>query len=97
MPSITDRLKSAWNAFSGRGQTSAFVDYGAGSSYRPDRVSRIFYTAGASIVKAVSTRIAIDVAATTIEHVRLDENKNYKETIDSPLNNVILYYFNIKS
>lgn len=95
MPSITDRLKSAWNAFSGRGQTSAFVDYGAGSSYRPDRVSRIFYTADASIIKAVSTRIAIDVAATTIEHVRLDENNNYKETIDSPLNNCLSLSANI--
>lgn len=85
MASITDRLKSAWNAFNGRDQTRAYADVGMGASYRPDR-SRIFYTPDRSIVKAVTTRIAIDVAAVSFEHVKVDENKNRKETIESELN-----------
>ena len=94
MPSIAERVKSAWNAFNGINPTRSYIDYGAGSSYRPDR-DRVFFSADKSIVKAISTRIAIDVAATTIEHVRLDENKNYKETIESPLNNCLTLSANI--
>lgn len=94
MPSITDRFKSAWNAFNGRDPTMNYVDYGAGSSYRPDR-DRVFFSSDKSIIKAISTRIAIDVASTTIEHVMLDENKNYKETIESPLNNCLTLSANI--
>lgn len=94
MPSITDRFKSAWNAFNGRDQTRSYVDVGAGSSYRPDKMR--FYSIGdQSIVKAVSNRIAIDVATMTIEHVRLDENKNYKETIESSLNECLTLSANI--
>lgn len=94
MPSITDRFRSAWNAFNGRDPTMNYVDYGAGSSYRPDR-DRVFFSSDKSIIKAISTRIAIDVASTTIEHVMLDKNKNYKETLDSPLNNCLTLSANI--
>lgn len=96
MPSFTDRVKSAWNAFNGRDYSSSrpYVDIGSGSSYRPDR-SRIFYSSDASIVKAISTRIAIDVAATTLEHVRLDEERNYKETLFTPLNECLTLSANI--
>lgn len=96
MPSFTDRVKSAWNAFNGRdlNYSRPYVDIGSGSSYRPDR-SRIFYSSDASIVKAISTRIAIDVAATTLEHVRLDEERNYKETLFTPLNECLTLSANI--
>lgn len=94
MPSITDRFRNAWNAFNGRDYSKPYVDIGSGSSYRPDR-GRIFYTPDASIIKAISTRIAIDVAATTIEHVKLDEEKNYQETIDGPLNDCLTLSANI--
>lgn len=94
MPSFGERVKSAWNAFNGIAEPRPYVDYGLGSSYRPDR-SRMFYHSDGSIVKAISTRIAIDVASTTIEHVRLDENKNYKETLDSSLNECLNLSANI--
>lgn len=94
MPSLTDRLKSAWNAFNGRDSTKMYTDIGTGSSYRPDR-SRIFYASDSSIVKAVSTRIAMDVASVTIEHVKLDENNNFKETIYSSLNDCLTLSANI--
>ena len=50
MPSFTDRVKSAWNAFNGRdlNYSRPYVDIGSGSSYRPDR-SRIFFTADTSV------------------------------------------------
>lgn len=34
---------------------------------------------------AINTRIAMDAAAITINHVRLDENGRYDETVDSGL------------
>lgn len=94
MPSIADRLKNAWNAFNGQSAMQQRIDVGNGSSYRPDK-SRIFYTSDTSIVKAISTRIAMDVAATTIEHVRLDKNGNYSDTIDSSLNECLSLSANI--
>lgn len=94
MPSITERFKSAWNAFNGRESFRPYVDVGTGSSYRPDK-NRIFFSGDQSIVKAISNRIAIDVAAMTIEHVRLDEEKNFKESINSSLNECLNLSANI--
>ncbi len=91
MPEITlgDRLKNAWNAFTSRSPTSwtqpnGFSSYGL----RPDRV-RLSRGNERSIITAVYNRIAIDVAAVDIRHVRLDDNDRYIETIDSGLNNVL--------
>jgi predicted transcriptional regulator len=42
-----------------------------------------------SIITSVYNRIAMDVAAIPIEHVRLDENGRYAETISSGLNNTL--------
>lgn len=91
MPEITlgDRLKNAWNAFTSRSPTSwtqpnGFSSYGL----RPDRV-RLSRGNERSIITAVYNRIAIDVAAVDIRHVRLDENDRYIETIDSGLNNAL--------
>lgn len=94
MPSITERFKSAWNAFNGRESFRPYVDVGTGSSYRPDK-NRIFFSGDQSIVKAISNRIAIDVAAMTIEHVRLDEENNFKESINSSLNECLNLSANI--
>lgn len=94
MPSITERFKSAWNAFNGRESFRPYVDVGTGSSYRPDK-NRIFYSGDQSIVKAISNRIAIDVAAMTIEHVRLDEENNFRESINSSLNECLNLSANI--
>ena len=82
-----DRLKHAWNAFSGKGnETYAYfnpkVDYGYSSYSRPDRV---YMSRGneRSIVTAVYNRIAMDVASVVIKHVRLDENGRYIKEIKS--------------
>lgn len=87
MPKFVERLKHGWNAFLGRDPTGYFK-YGHGYSYRPDR-SRIRILNDHSIIATVQNRIAMDVAAISIEHVRIDENGNYVETIRSKLNEVL--------
>lgn len=91
--SFTDRLQHAWNAFMGRAPTNS--EYNVVSSYyRPDRVR---FTRGAdkSIVTMVYNRIAVDVAAINVEHVRVDEEGRFKELIKSGLNNALTLDANI--
>ena len=80
------RLKHAWNAFIN--DKDPTINYGVlGSSYyyRPDRQR---FTGGneRTIVTSVYNRIALDVSAVEIKHVRIDENDRYKETINSGIN-----------
>lgn len=88
------RLKHAWNAFFNRDPTTEFRDVGIGYSYRPDR-PRFSRGNERSIVTSVYNRIALDVAAITIQHVRLDDNERYIETIKSGLNNCLTLEANI--
>lgn len=83
--SFGTRLKYAWNAFMSRAPTDGYRDYGIGYTYRPDRIR---FTRGneRSITTSVYNRIALDVAAITIKHCRLDKNGRYIEDIDSGLN-----------
>ena len=81
-----DRLKHGWNAFTNnRDPTVYYRDLGSSYSYRPDRV-RFSRGNERSIVTSVYNRIALDVAAVEVRHVRLDENERYISTIDSGLN-----------
>lgn len=82
------RLKHAWNAFLNRDPTQTFADYGPSYSVRPDRV-RLTPGNEKSIVSSIITRIAIDVAGTTIQHVRLDQNGRFLEVIHSGLNDCL--------
>ena len=86
MPKFTDWLKHSWNAFTSRDptkETNAF--YGDATYYKPDRI-RSRRGNERSIVTAIYNRIAIDCAAIDIRHVKLDENKKYREDIDDELN-----------
>lgn len=85
---IGSRFKNAWNAFFNRDPTPIFDNSGNSSSYRPDRYRP---TRGneRSIITAINNRIAIDVAAIPIRHVRLDEDGGYLNTIESGLNNCL--------
>lgn len=89
---ISSRFKSAWNAFFNRDPTPRYA--GPSYSYRPDR-PRFSRGNERSIVTAVYNRIALDVAAISIQHVRLDENGRFLETIDSGLNNCLTLEANI--
>lgn len=83
--SIGSRLKHAWNAFFNKDPTPMNWDRGSVYTYRPDR-PRLTRGNERSIVTAVYNRIALDVAALTMKHCRLDENGRYSEDVDSKLN-----------
>lgn len=91
--SISSRLKHAWNAFFNKDPTYC-NSIGSGYSYRPDR-PRLTRGNEKTIVNSVYNRIALDVAAVDILHVRLDDNGRYLETINSGLNNCLTLEANI--
>lgn len=90
---LGSRLMHAWNAFTNRDPTYPRT---LGESYyhRPDRIQ---FTRGneRSIATAVYNRIAMDVAAVEIRHVKLDENMRYSSDIDSGLNKCLNLEANI--
>lgn len=89
-----DRLKHGWNAFLNDDEPRAAYSYGFSYGTRPDRV-RMTRGNEKSIITAIYNRIASDAAAIDIEHVRLDEEDRYLETIKSGLNNCLTLDANI--
>lgn len=87
------RLKHAWNAFRNKDPTD-WGNIGAGYVLRPDR-PRFSRGNERSIVTAVYNRIALDVAAINIRHIRLDENGRYFGDINSGLNNCLTVAANL--
>lgn len=85
MADIAKRFQHAWNAFLGRDPTKNNNPFLYGQGLRPDR-PRFSITNEKSIVNAIYNRIALDAAAVNIEHVKVDENGRYTETIHSGLN-----------
>ena len=86
---LLEKLKNAWNAFRQVEEPTyrapTYINYGYSSSSRPDRM---YFTRGndRSIITAVYTRMAVDVAMLDFRHVRTDEENRYLEDIDSGLN-----------
>lgn len=85
---FTDRLQHAWNAFMNRSPTNYYRNVGDSYTYRPDRI-RLARRNERSIVTSVYNRIALDVSAIDIKHVKLDENNRFKEEVNSGLNNCL--------
>lgn len=81
------RIRHAFNAFLNRSPTNTY-DNSMGTYYRPDRI-RLSRGNERSIVTSVFNRIALDVAAISIKHCRLDENERFSEVIESGLNNCL--------
>jgi hypothetical protein len=90
------RLKHAWDIFRNRDPTEEYVEQtiGPGTTFRADR-SFLRLTNERSIVTALYTRIAIDVSSIPIQHVKLDDDGRYQETIQSGLNYVLTQEANI--
>lgn len=83
--SLSSRVKNAWNAFMNRDPpVGRYVTYG-GSSYNPYR-SRLSRGNEKSFIAPIFTKIAMDCASISLQHVRVDSDGNYVETIDSKLN-----------
>lgn len=87
MPSFSERLQHAWNAFNNKDPTvpvTTNVYYG-GSSYNQSK-RRLSFGNERSIVNSIFNRIAADVASVDFKHVRLDINNRYVTTIEDGLN-----------
>lgn len=94
MSTFKERLKNSWSAFLGRDPTITYQDTGPGYSYRPDRT---ILTRGnsRSIVSSIYNIIATDVASIDIKHVKINENGQYVNDMDSHLNEVFTRSANI--
>lgn len=88
--SFGSRLKSAWNAFRSQADREpyTFQDYGYASSTSPVR-TRLTSGNERSIITAIYNRIALDVSSFDINHIRMDSNRRYVDTIDSGLQNCL--------
>ena len=93
MSNLPDRLINAWNAFRKLPATYN-PSLGLGTGYRPDR-NYLSPRSERSMISAMYNRIAIDAAAVNIEHVRVDKEDHYEETISSGLNDCLKYSANI--
>ncbi len=91
--SFGSRLKHAWNAFNGSTQMD-YRNLGMSYAYRADR-PRLSRGNERSIVTSVYNRIALDVAALKIQHIRLDENERFVSVIQDGLNNCLTVEANI--
>lgn len=95
--SLGSRVKRAWNAFNSSEETYLYrvpADTGPAYGRRPDR-RRIITGSERTIISSIYNRIAVDVASTTFEHVRTDNQDRYLETINSGLNNCLNVEANI--
>lgn len=82
------RLKHAWDAFTNKDPTRYYQNLGASYSSRPDR-PRLTRGNERSIITSVFNRIALDTAAISIQHCKLDKNGRLIEIIDSKLNDCL--------
>lgn len=92
---FTDRIQHAWNAFTGKEteQVESF-DFALGTSGSRPGHKKVHYSTS-SFAASIFNRIAIDVATTTFEHVKIgdgkddtlkDEEKKYREIQKTGLN-----------
>lgn len=100
MASIIDRVRNSVNAFLREADQPEQYrqDYqnGGYSSFgiRPDRTIRRMIQ-DRSIISSIYTRLSIDAASIPIEHVRLDTEKRFVESISSQLNDCLRVEANI--
>lgn len=90
-------IKHAWNAFTNWDEGYQQVQsYAAGSTFgvRPDR-TRLTFSNERSIVSSILMRMAADVAAIQMVHVRNDATGQYQGDISSGLNNCLTVQANI--
>lgn len=94
------RLKHAWNVFKSKDNNNAVVTeevnvpHVVGVSTKPDRV-RLHIQNERSIVASLYNRIAIDVSAIPIKHVKTNDNGRFIEEVKSSLNNCLSIEANI--
>ena len=87
---IFEKVKRGWNAFNGRDPTHMKVPANVEvSAFRPDRNRGVYFYSDKTFISSIKNRIAMDVAQVTFQHVKVDENGRYTETVDSTLNDIL--------
>ena len=95
MLNVSSRLKHAWNAFLNRAPTGAYpYGSGVGYGYQPGSF-RLTRGNERSIVTSVYNRIALDVAALNIQHVQLDSEGRFLNTLNTGFNNCLTLEANV--
>lgn len=102
--SYRDQLKHSWNVF---GSTSGPLDFtqpsrsfreiynlGIGSTSRPDG-PKLSPNKERNFIASIYNKIATDVAAVTIQHVKINLDGRYEKTINSGLNDCLNVEANI--
>lgn len=91
---VLHRWKNAWNAFFNKDPTGYKVPEGSSYSVRPDR-ARLTRGNERTIITAIYNRIALDVAALKFQHIQLDEEGRFKDTVKSNFNECLTLSANI--
>lgn len=88
MGTLGQRIVHAWNAFQSKDEVDLYVHQDLGLFNSTQNPARIRMSVGneRSILTTITNRIALDVASFDIQHVRIDDEGQYLETIKSPLN-----------
>lgn len=85
-----DRLMHAWNAFRGvRDDPPSTIGSDVSFGFRPDRV-RMPTLNNKNLIAPVLTQVSIDASGVELRHVRTDEDGQYKENMNSGLNECLL-------
>lgn len=98
MPTFRERLQHGWNAFTNNKDPTPNAFYSTdlmyGGNTRPDKY-RAKVSTERSFVSSIYNQIAIDAAAVSIRHVRVDENDRVVERINSHLDKALTINANI--
>lgn len=97
MARLRDRIAHAWNAFQFQDKHPNELpgtDVGVSYTHNPTR-PRYRFGNERTIVTSIYTRMAIDVAAVPIKHVRVDDNDQFQSTMTSGLNDCITVQANV--
>ena len=91
---LMTRIKNSWNAFRNRDPTMFYNEPGMSYTYRPDR-PRFSGGNERTIATSVFNKIAMDVAAVSIRHCRVNENGRYIEDVKSDFNECLTIEANV--
>lgn len=90
---VTDRLQHAWDAFTSNDRLLPNFDTGPSTS-RPGHKTGTFFNTS-SYVSSIYNRIAMDVAATSFRHVKIDKETEDVEEMPTGLNNCLTVEANV--
>ena len=98
MASFLQRITNAWNAFKNKDPAEEILgqDYSAGvMSYLPPHRRKPYRTSDQTIAIAIYSRIATDVAASQLQHIRVDNMGGFLDEMPSGLNRILSMEANI--